>query len=73
MTLVFPLSKNTKFSTNRGLFNKKNNDKSTPNKWGSELRHFVVMNEKDWCLISAQALAVVYKDFQDGARLYSNR
>ena len=40
MTWVFPLSKNTKFSTNRGLFNKKNNDKSTPNEWGSELRHF---------------------------------
>ena len=73
MTWVFPLSKNTTFSTNRGLFNKKNNDKSTPNEWGSELRHFVVMNEKDWCLISAQALAVVYKVFQDGARLYSNR
>ena len=74
---VFPLSKNTKFSTNRGLFNKKNNDKSTPNEWGSELRHFVVMNakmnEKDWCLIFAQALAVVYKVFQDGARFYSNR
>ena len=31
MTWVFPLSKNTKFSTNHGLFNKKNNDKSTPN------------------------------------------
>ena len=73
MTLVFPLSKNIKLSTNRALFNKKNNDKSTPNEWGSWLRHFVVMNEKDWCLIFAQALGVVYKDFQDGAPLYSNR